>query len=127
MIQGGESKLIKLHPPLVRVVRLVATVWDIIILETERAHERQVELVRIGASKTLESKHLIQPDGYAHAVDLTPMPVDWNDLSRWSYFGGYCLMAARSLGIPMTWGGDWNNNTRVKDQTFNDLDHLETP
>lgn len=127
MILAGERHLTSLEPGLVRVVRRVAEVWDIVILETDRDPARQAMLVSTGKSKTLASKHLKQPDGFAHAIDLAPMPVDWNDLSRWSYFGGYCLATARELGVPVIWGGDWNNNTKVKDQTFNDLDHLETP
>lgn len=125
MITGGESRLAQAHPDLQRLVRVVAETWDLVILETARTPERQAELVRTGKSKTLHSKHLVQNDGFAHAVDLAPMPVDWNDTRRWYLFGGFCLGTAQRLGLPIIWGGDWSNDTQVKDQTFNDLDHLE--
>lgn len=125
MIQGGEEKLRTLHPNLSRLVRAVAETWDVIILETSRTPDRQAELVADGKSKTMQSKHLVQADGYAHAVDLAPMPVDWNRLPRWYYFGGFCLAIAGTMGMDVIWGGDWNNNTEVTDQSFNDLDHLE--
>lgn len=127
MILGGNSKLDKLHPDLRRVVETVAQTWDLTILETARTPERQAEMVATGKSKTLQSKHLIQYDGFAHAVDLAPMPIDWNDTKRWYYFGGFCRATAVRLGLPVVWGGDWNSNTQVTDQTFNDLDHLEIP
>ena len=125
MIIGGVDRLQTVHPNLARLIRTVAETWDITILETTRTPERQAELFAQGKSKTMQSKHLVQSDGYGHAVDLAPMPVDWNDLSRWSYFGGFCRGTAIRLGIAIVWGGDWNGNTQVKDQTFNDLDHLE--
>lgn len=125
MITGGQSRLAKAHPDLRRLVETVAQTWDLVILETARTPERQAELVAQGKSKTLQSKHLVHGDGWAHAVDLAPMPVDWNDMARWYYFGGFCVATAIRLGLPVLWGGDWNRNTQVKDQTFNDLDHLE--
>lgn len=125
MIRGGEEKLRTLHPNLSRLVRAVAETWDVIVLETDRSTERQAELYAAGKTKTLQSKHLMQGDGYSHAVDLAPLPVDWNDGRRWYYFGGFCVATAASMDIAIRWGGDWNGNTQVKDQTFDDLDHLE--
>lgn len=125
MIHGGVEKLQTLHPDLSRLIRQVAETWDVVILETSRTPERQAELYAAGKSKTLQSKHLVQPDGYAHAVDLAPLPVDWNSLPRWYYFGGYCLALAKSMNIEAVWGGDWNGNTQTVDNHFQDLDHLE--
>jgi len=125
MILGGNARLTKAHPDLRRLVEKVAETWELVVLEVARTPERQAELVAQGKSKTLQSKHLIQADGFAHAIDLAPLPVDWNDRARWYYFGGFCVATAIRLGLPVLWGGDWNRNTQVTDQTFNDLDHLE--
>lgn len=125
MILGGASRLVQAHPDLQRVIQVVAETWDLVVLETARTPERQAEMVRTGKSKTLQSQHLVQADGFAHAVDLAPMPIDWNDTRRWYYFGGVCLATAKHLRVPLIWGGDWNNNTQVGDQTFLDLDHIE--
>ncbi len=126
MIRGSE-RLVKVDPKLRSVLEAAGAKWDLIVLETERTPERQQQLVNSGASKTMDSMHLVQADGLVHAADVAPWPVDWNDKSRFYYLGGYVLAEADRLGVRVRWGGDWNTNTEVKDQTFNDLDHFETP
>ncbi len=32
---------------------------------------------------------------------------------------------ARSLGVALRWGGDWNSNWIVRDERFQDLGHME--
>lgn len=68
------------------------------------------------------SEHNYNP---SHAVDVAPLPIDWADTERLYYFGGYVMGVAQSMGISITYGGDWNNNTLVKDQTLFDLVHFE--
>lgn len=68
----GARSLLRLqgvHPSLVRVVKraIRITPVDFTVLEGVRSRERQAELVRIGASKTMNSRHLT-----GHAVDLAP-------------------------------------------------------
>lgn len=126
MIVSGEPRLGDVHPDLQRLMREVGRFWDIAIIETLRTKERQAQLFQSGASKTMSSKHLAQQaDGLAWAVDVAPLPLDWNDIKRFYYFGGFVLGLAKELGLPIIWGGDWNGNTQVKDQGFNDLDHFE--
>lgn len=47
------------------------------------------------------------------------------DLARWYYFGGYVCGVADEIGVPIRWGGDWNGNRKVDDQSFHDLPHFE--
>jgi peptidoglycan L-alanyl-D-glutamate endopeptidase CwlK len=68
------------------------------------------------------SKHNKMP---SRAVDVIPYPVDWKDLDRFYYFAGVVKGIAAMLGIQITWGGDWDNDTRVKNNKFNDLAHFE--
>jgi peptidoglycan LD-endopeptidase CwlK len=70
--QRSLQRLEGVHPDLVRVVRraLERSRYDFVVSEGVRAPERQQYLVAQGYSKTLRSKHLVQSDGYAHAVDL---------------------------------------------------------
>jgi peptidoglycan L-alanyl-D-glutamate endopeptidase CwlK len=82
--------------------------------------EEQQELLNEGATKTLDSAHLT-----GRAVDVYPYPVDFEDRDRWHYFGGYVLGTARQFGIDVIWGGDWDNDTKTKDNTFDDLMHFE--
>lgn len=60
------------HPRLADVVRLAAASlpFGLLVVEGVRTLERQKQLLAKGASRTLKSKHLAGPDGYAQVVDL---------------------------------------------------------
>tara|TARA_R110000787_G_scaffold165251_5_gene278359 strand:- start:4573 stop:4992 length:420 start_codon:yes stop_codon:yes gene_type:complete len=45
--------------------------------------------------------------------------------NRFNIQAGIVMTAARSVGIELTWGGDWNSNGNTADQTFNDLPHFQ--
>jgi len=51
--------------------------------------------------------------------------VDWDDLNRFYFFGGFVLGIAKSMNIPLRYGGDWNGNMDIKDENFLDLGHFE--
>ncbi|MDA5536436.1 M15 family metallopeptidase [Yersinia mollaretii] len=116
--QASESNLIGVHPDLVKVVRraLELTPIDFKVIEGRRTLERQRELVKAGASQTLNSRHLT-----GHAVDIVPLPdgkISW----EWKYF--YPMVdamkqAAAELGITVEWGGNWT--------TFKDGPHFQLP
>lgn len=38
---------------------------------------------------------------------------------------GILMTAASSIGVKLRWGGDWNSNGNLVDQSFNDLPHFE--
>jgi len=61
----------------------------------------------------------------SRAIDLAPWPLDWSDIRRFYYFGGFVVGVANKLDIPIRWGGDWDGDFEVKDQNFNDLVHFE--
>ncbi len=113
------------HPDLQRVFHEVIKHWDCVVLEGARSPEQQQEYVRRGVSKTLHSKHLRQSDGWSHAVDVAPYPIDWRDIERFRAFGGFVLGVAAVLGVPLIWGGDWDGDRQFKDQSFVDLPHFE--
>jgi peptidoglycan L-alanyl-D-glutamate endopeptidase CwlK len=75
----------------------------------------------------MKSYHLIQEDGYGHAVDLAPYPIDWDRLRSFDLLAGVGIGVASEMGILkyMTWGGDWNRNMDVYDNDFNDLGHFQ--
>lgn len=98
---------------LVRVVKraIELTTVDFVVLEGLRTKERQAQLVRQGASRTMNSRHIT-----GHAVDIAPM-IDGQ--IRWDWPAFYPLAvamreAAKELGIKVTWGGVW-------DKPINDL------
>lgn len=109
------SALEGVHPDLVRVCRraLELSAVDFTAVEGVRSLERQEKLLAAGASKTLKSRHLIQPDGYGHAVDLYPF-YDGKVQVRAPHgvFGQIAAAmkkAAAELGVKITWGGDWKS------------------
>src|SRR4051812_13492957 len=71
---GSKARLVGVHPRLVAVVEraIVLSAQDFAVVDGLRSLATQQALVAKGASKTLDSKHLKQPDGYGHAVDLVP-------------------------------------------------------
>jgi len=93
-----------------------------------RTISEQAHMVSIKASQTMNSYHLIQADGYGHALDLAPYPIDWNDLYRFVALYGVGMAIAKDMGLPITWGGDWDRDgILLIDQGFDDLGHYQLP
>ena len=114
------------HPDLVKVVEraIEITKQDFLVLEGLRTLARQKQLVKEGKSKTLNSRHLT-----GHAVDLGAWEggeVDWSP-RLYTEIKEAMYQAARELGTPLRWGGDWDGDGDLKDQTFIDLVHFELP
>lgn len=99
------------HPDLIRVVvrALELTEQDFGVLDGVRTIEEQRENVAKGVSKTMQSKHLRQTDGWSHAVDLVPVI---NGQARWDWppifnVADAMRTAANELAVPVRWGGTW--------------------
>ena len=114
---GNRSleRLQGVHPDLVAVVKKAITLTEIDFTVTEglRTKERQAQLVKAGASKTMNSRHIT-----GHAVDVAA----WVDGVRWDWplyakIAGAFKKAAADLGVPIVWGGDW--------KSFRDGPHFE--
>ena len=95
---------------------------DISLIEGYRSVDRQAELLNLGKTKTLKSKHLT-----GEAVDLAPYMdgIDWNNRENFIYTAGAVKGIAFQMGIPLRWGGDWNQNMDLSDNDFDDLVHFE--
>ena len=61
----------------------------------------------------------------SEAMHLMPWPIDWQDLPRIRFFAGIVVGTGGVLGVTLRWGGDWDMDTELKDNTFNDLAHYE--
>lgn len=116
--QRSLSRLEGVHPDLVRVVKKAAALssLDFTVLEGLRTKERQKQLMDLGATRTMNSRHLT-----GHAVDLAPMvggTVRWD----WPLYHQLAVIvkeAAKAENVPIQWGGDW--------RTFKDGPHWELP
>ena len=104
------------HPDLVRVVKLAiqSSEVDFVVLEGLRTKQRQAQLLKAGASQTMNSRHIT-----GHAVDLGA----WvNKEVRWDWplyhkIAKAMKQAATDLNVQIVWGGDW--------RTFKDGPHYE--
>ena len=119
----GREKLEKVHPDLVKVIVRASEIAEVPfkVLEGDRSVSRQRRLVAKGASKTMNSRHIVAANGWAHAVDVAPLDegqVSWN----WSLYyplADAIKQAANELGVPIEWGGDW--------RSFKDGPHWQLP
>ena len=93
---------------------------DCSIIYGLRTEAEQARLVAQGLSKTMNSKHLV-----GKALDIAPYPIDWNNTKRFYYFAGMVLAVAKEMGLKIRWGGDWDMDNDLDDQTFMDLVHFE--
>lgn len=119
----SEHALQGVNPDLVRVVRRAITLTNIDFVVTEglRTPERQAELVKAGASKTMNSRHIT-----GHAVDLAPIiagQIRW-DWPPFHELARAMKQAAAAEGVALVWGGDW---TRFKDGPHFELDRKAYP
>ncbi len=120
----SQARLATCHIDLQQVCELVIVNYDFTVLEGFRPHARQNELFRQGKSKLRggESKHNSDP---SRAVDIAPYIIDWDDSNRFYLLAGFMFQAASQLGVKLRFGGDWNRNWDLKDQSFFDLPHYE--
>ena len=116
--ERSRQRLEGVHPDLVQVVEraIQITPVDFTVLEGLRTIQRQQELLAPGATTTLKSRHLT-----GHAVDLGALvggKVRW-DWPLYHKIAAAVKQAAKEVGVPIEWGGDWKN--------FKDGPHYQLP
>jgi len=121
---ASKAKLKTCDTRLQRLFEQVVREFDCTILEGHRGQEAQDKAFSEGKSQIRwpNGKHNKVP---SLAVDVAPYPIDWKDRERFTYFAGYVKGIAFMLGVPIRWGGDWDQDTEVDDNTFDDLPHFE--
>lgn len=142
--QRSLTSLAGVHPNLAKVAHraIQITSQDFIITEGLRTKERMWEVYGKGRTvaecaakgvpakyaspkeakvtwlaNPLRSNHAAKADGYGHAIDVAPYPVDWNDAKKFHAIAKAMKKAAAELGVKISWGGDWAKNR--------DLPHFE--
>lgn len=152
--QRSLARLAGVHPDLVRVVKRAAAMAerqdDFTVLEGVRTKEQcfinygkgrteaECKAAKVPANyaaprtakvtwlgNPLASKHYPRPDGYSHAVDLAPFPIDWNDLARFDRVAALMLEAAKVEGVPIRWGADWDRDGKPRERGETDSPHFE--
>jgi len=97
--QRSLKSMFGVHPDIVEVLDEAIKYFDFSVLEGVRTLDRQKVLCDTGKSHTLRSKHLRQFDGYSHAVDVAPYPINWKDKRRFAYLAGLIIGIAETKGI----------------------------
>ena len=122
--ERSMSRLMTCDPRLQEVFEIVVKYFDCTILCGHRGEEEQGRVYREGKSRARwgQSRHNSLP---SVAVDVVPYPIDWVDRERMTHFAGFVLGIAASRGISVRWGGDWDQDTEVEDNRFDDFPHFE--
>ena len=108
----STAELEGVHTNLVTVCKdaIQITAQDFTVFDGLRTQAEQAEYVRTGVSKTMNSKHLPQPDGWGYAVDLVPYI---NGKLRWEMRPIIVIAeavheAADARGVDLRWGAVWD-------------------
>lgn len=116
----SKQKLEGVHPDLIRVVNraLEISPYDFGISEGVRTLEVQQQYVYEGKSKTMNSCHLVQEDGYSHAIDITVFApkLTWEHAHFRKVIQAF-VTAAIEEGVQLRFGGLWED--------FLDSPHIE--
>jgi peptidoglycan L-alanyl-D-glutamate endopeptidase CwlK len=123
--QRSRRMLSTCHTELVVLAEeALAVGMDFSVLEGHRDAERQTALFHQGLSKVQwpNSKHNREP---SEAFDIAPYPIDWQDAERFYHLAGIIRAVASESGLAIRWGGDWDRDFDLRDQSFMDLAHFE--
>lgn len=107
-----------------RVLTEAIKTIDFTVMCGHRSQQDQDKAYAEGKSKVKfpNSKHNTSP---SRAVDIAPWPIDWKDRERFVFLAGHVLGIASALGIKLRWGGDWDGDKNLKNNSFMDLPHFE--
>ena len=111
---SGRSlgKLEGVHPDLVETVKeaINVSLVDFGVIYGVRSLAEQQKLYDAGRSQTMKSRHLVQEDGYSHAVDL--MAYDGSnpswDIVMYDDIADAMKQAAIETGAKICWGAAWH-------------------
>jgi len=128
--QESFSKLSTCHEDLQVLFFEVIKSFDCMVLE---GHRNQVEQDLAFEEKRSQlqwpnGKHNSQP---SMAVDVAPYPINFANTKREYWFGGYVMGIAQRLkdegkmSHSVKFGGDWNRDDNIDNETFRDLNHFE--
>lgn len=131
--QKSLQQLATCHKDLQTLFNEVIKYRDCIVIEGHRGIDAQNKAYAEGKSKLQwpNGKHNSYP---SNAVDVAPCfdgKIDWNRETQFYFFGGFVqgiaeiLKSQGRISHDIRYGGDWNMNDDVSDESFLDLVHYE--
>ena len=110
--QRSLDRLEGVHPDMAAVVEraIQLTEVDFGVTQGVRTLEEQKANVAAGRSQTMKSKHLLQDDGFSHAVDVVAYvgpDVSW-ELNVYDDICDAFKQAAAEVGCSIKWGAAWS-------------------
>lgn len=110
--QRSIDRLEGVHPDMTAVVEraIQLTEVDFGVTQGVRTLEEQKANVAAGRSQTMASKHLLQDDGFSHAVDVVAYvgsDVSW-ELNVYDDICDAFKEAAKEVGCSIKWGAAWS-------------------
>jgi len=106
------DRLEGVHPAMTAVVERAIQLTDVDFGVTQgvRTLDEQKANVAAGRSQTMASKHLLQDDGFSHAVDVVAYvgsDVSW-ELNMYDNICDAFKTAAEEVGCSIKWGAAWS-------------------
>ncbi len=110
--QRSMDRLEGVHPAMTAVVERAIQLTDVDFGVTQgvRTLDEQKANVAAGRSQTMASKHLLQDDGFSHAVDVVAYvgsDVSW-ELNMYDNICDAFKTAAEEVGCSVKWGAAWS-------------------
>ena len=110
--QRSMDRLEGVHPDMTAVVEraIQLTKVDFGVTQGVRTLDEQKANVAAGRSQTMASKHLLQDDGFSHAVDVVAYigsDVSW-ELNVYDDICDAFKEAAKEVGCSIKWGAAWS-------------------
>ncbi len=124
---GTQSKcnLLECEENLQRVAYAAIKGYGFTVICGHRNEQDQNEAYENGFStkKFPEGKHNTKP---SKAFDIIPDDGGWEaDIEQFILMAGIIKGVALVLGVPIRWGGDFDMDNDLNDETFVDLAHFE--
>lgn len=101
--------------------------FDVQVIEGLRSVERQRELYAKGRTApgpkvtwTMSSPHIA-----GRAVDLAPLPINWNDAAAFDKLAAAMFDASKVVGVRIRWGADWDQDGNPRERGESDSPHFE--
>jgi peptidoglycan L-alanyl-D-glutamate endopeptidase CwlK len=98
-MKGVDERLVNVVKRAIEISEI-----DFVVIEGLRTKERQAQLLKAGATRTMNSKHIV-----GKAVDLAAIvdgSVRW-DWPLYAKLADAMKRAAEILNVEIEWGGDW--------------------